>query len=149
MKKNEIITKEQLKKYRDMGFTSKEIAAMFNCSKHTITYRVKQFGLQQNKEKDFDVEKMKMLVKEGYKTKEIAEKMNMSYGKAKYEIEKIVILSENEERILEKLFNGSKKIRLKLKYGEDLEFFEKLELRRILKINLLEQDGCYEMEMIN
>ena len=32
MIKNETITKGQLKKYRDMGFTSKEIAEMFNCS---------------------------------------------------------------------------------------------------------------------
>ena len=149
MKKNETITKGQLKKYRDMGFTSKEIAEMFNCSKHTIMNRIKQYGLQQSKEIDFDVEEMKKLIKEGYKTKEIAKLMNMSYGKARYNIDKIATLSETEEEILKKLFGDSKKIKLKLKYGEDLEFFEKLELQRVLKITVLNNDCCYEMEMIN
>ena len=78
MKKIETITKEQLEKYRDVGFTSKEIAAMFNCSKHTINNRIKKFGLQQNKEKDFDVEEMKRLVREGYSVKEIAKIMGIS-----------------------------------------------------------------------
>ena len=149
MKKNETITKGQLKKYRDMGFTSKEIAEMFNCSKHTISNRIKQYGLQQSKEKDFDVEEMKKLIKEGYKTKEIAKLMGMSYGKARYNMEKIAIFSEKEEEILKKLFGDNKKIKLKLKYGEDLEFFEKLELQRVLKITVLDNDCCYEMEMIN
>ena len=149
MKKNETITKGQLKKYRDMGFTSKEIAEMFNCSKHTIMNYIKKYSLQQSKEKDFDVEEMKRLIKEGYKTKEIAKKMNMSYGKARYNIDKIAILSETEEEMLKKLFGDSKKVRLKLKYGEDLEFFEKLELQRVLKITVLNSDGCYEMEMTN
>ena len=149
MKKNETITKGQLKKYRDMGFTSKEIAEMFNCSKHTIMNRIKQYGLQQSKEKDFDVEEMKKLIKEGYKTKEIAKLMSMSYGKARYNIDKIAILSETEEEILKKLFGDNKKVRLKLKYGEDLEFFEKLELQRVIKIVMLDMDCCYEMEMIN
>ena len=149
MIKNETITKGQLKKYRDMGFTSKEIAEMFNCSKHTISNRIKQYGLQKSKEIDFDVEEMKRLIKEGYKTKEIANLMGMSYGKTRYNMEKIAILSEKEEEILKKLFNGKKKVRLKLKYGEDLEFFEKLELQRVLKIVMLDMDCCYEMEMIN
>ena len=148
MKKNETITKGQLKKYRDMGFTSKEIAAMFNCSKHTIMNRIKQFGLKQSKEKDFDVEEMKKLVKEGYRVKEIAEKMSISYAKARYHIDKIAILSEEEEEILGKLFKDNKKIKLKLKKCEDLEFFEKLELQRILKITMLSQDCCYELEMM-
>jgi len=149
MKKIETITKEQLKKYRNMGFTSKEIAAMFNCSKYTINSKIRKFGLQQNKEKDFDVEEMKRLVREGYKVKEIAKIMGISYGKAKYNIDKIAILSEQEEEILKKLFGDNQKIRLKLKYGEDLEFFEKLELQRVLKITVLNSDCCYELELIN
>lgn len=148
MEKIIIITKEQLKKHRDMGFTSKEIAKMFNCSKHTIDNRIKEFGLQQSKEKDFDFEEMKKLVKEGYAVKEIAEIMGMSYAKTRYNYDKIAILSEKEEETLKKLFGDNQKIRLKLKYGEDLEFFENLELQRILKITMLEQDCCYELELI-
>ena len=149
MDKIETITKEQLKKYRNMGFTSKEIAGMFNCSKHTINNRIKQFELQQSKEKDFDVEEMKRLVKEGYRVKEIAEKMGISYAKTKYNIDKIAILSAEEEKTLKNLFKDNKKVRLKLKKCEDLEFFEKLELKRVLKITMLDNDCCYEMEMIN
>ena len=149
MKKIETITKGQLKKYRDMGFTSKEIAEMFNCSKHTINNRIKDFGLQQSKEKDFCFEKMKELVREGYKVKEIAKLMNITYTTARYRVQQITGISEKEEETLKKLFGDMKKIRVRLKYGQDLEFFENLELKRILKITMLEQDCCYELELIN
>lgn len=75
--------------------------------------------------------------------------MGMSYAKTKCNIDKIAILSEKEEETLKKLFGDMKKIRVKLKHGEDLEFFENLELQRILKITMLEQDCCYELELIN
>ena len=92
---------------------------------------------------------MKRLVREGYSVKEIAKIMGIGYGKARYNIDKIAILSEQEEEILKKLFNDTKKVKLKLKYGEDLEFFEKLELKRVLKITMLDSDCCYELELIN
>ena len=92
---------------------------------------------------------MKKLVREGYKVKEIAKLMNITYPIARYRIEQITILSEKEEETLKKLFGDNQKIRLKLKYGEDLEFFENLELKRVLKITMLEQDCCYELELIS
>ena len=95
------------------------------------------------------LEKVQKLVREGKNVKNIAKDLKISYPRAAIYVQKIKDrTTEQEEQLLNKLFASEKKIRVRLKNGEDLVFLEKFEYSRKIKIMPLEEDGCYEIEKI-
>ena len=96
------------------------------------------------------LEKVQKLVREGKTVKCIADEMKISYARAITYIRKIgARITAEEEQLFNDMFkNTEKKIKVKLKNGEDLAFLEKFEYSGKIKIMPLEQDGCYEVEKI-
>ena len=94
------------------------------------------------------LDKVQKLVREGKPAKRVAEEMKISYALAVIYMRKIRSrITEQEEKIFDDIFkNTEKKVKIRLKNGEDLTFLEKFEYSGKIKIMQLEKDGCYEIE---
>lgn len=94
------------------------------------------------------LDKIQKLVREGKPAKRVAEEMKISYALAVIYMRKIRSrITKQEEKIFDDMFkNAEKKVKVKLKNGEDLTFLEKFEYSGKIKIMQLEKDGCYEIE---
>ena len=94
------------------------------------------------------LDKVQKLVREGKPAKRVAEEMKISYALAVIYMRKIRSrITEQEEKIFDDIFkNTEKKVKIRLKNGEDLAFLEKFEYSGKIKIMQLEKDGCYEIE---
>ena len=96
------------------------------------------------------LEKVQKLVREGKTVKCIADELKISYARAIRYIRQISDrITEQEEQLFNDTFkNAEKKVKIRLKNGEDLAFLEKFEYSGKIKIMPLEQEGCYEIEKI-
>ena len=96
------------------------------------------------------LEKVQKLVIEGKPAKLVAEELKISYARAIIYIRQIGYrITEQEEKIFNDMFaTAEKKVKVRLKNGEDLAFLEKFEYSGKIKIMPLEKDGCYEIEKI-
>ena len=94
------------------------------------------------------LDNVQKLVREGKPAKRVAEEMKISYALAVIYMRKIRSrITEQEEKIFDDIFkNTGKKVKVKLKNGEDLVFLEKFEYSGKIKIMQLEKDCCYEIE---
>ena len=94
------------------------------------------------------LDKVQKLVREGKPAKRVAEELKISYALAVIYMRKIRSrITEQEEKIFDDIFkNTEKKVKIRLKNGEDLTFLEKFEYSGKIKIMQLEKDGCYEIE---
>lgn len=94
------------------------------------------------------LDKVQKLVREGKPAKRVAEEMQISYALAVIYMRKIrAMITEQEEQLFNDIFkNTGKKVKVRLKNGEDLIFLEKFEYSGKIKIMQLEKDCCYEIE---
>lgn len=95
------------------------------------------------------LERVQKLVREGKTVKNIAAELKISYARAITYIRQIgARITEQEEQLFNDIFTSGKKVKVRLKNGEDLAFLEKFEYSGKIKIMPLEEDGCYEIEKI-
>ena len=116
--------------------------------KYIKSGRIKTGGCVMASEEFLD--RVQKLIREGKTVKCIADELKISYARAVTYIRKIgARITEQEEQLFNDIFkNAGKKVKVKLKNGEDLAFLEKFEYSGKIKIMPLEEDGCYEIEKI-